>query len=96
MPQATLILHRKRRFDDGAVSEIKLRLVPNPVRGSAHGFKYSLFYGRPGMRLVGYDNEAGKGEHRHDGAHEEMYAFTTPKRLVADFLADVSALRQQC
>jgi hypothetical protein len=96
MPQATLILHRKRRFDDGAISEIKLWLVPNPVRGSAHAFKYSLLYGRPGMRHVGYDNKAGKGDHRHYGAHEEIYAFTTPERLVADFLADVGALRQQC
>jgi len=27
--------------------------------------KYSLFYGRSGVREVGYDNECGKGDHRH-------------------------------
>lgn len=44
MPKATLILHRKRVFDDGSVSEMKLWLVPGPVRGSRHFFRHSLFY----------------------------------------------------
>lgn len=60
MPRATLILHRKRRFNDGAISEMKLWLVPRPVRGSRHSFRYSLFYGRDRQRLIGYDNEPGK------------------------------------
>ncbi len=93
MPAATLILHRKRRFDDGAISEIKLWLLPKPVRGSRHLFKYSLFYGRHGERLIGYDNEAGKGDHRHYGDRETPYRFTTPERLIADFLADLRAMR---
>jgi hypothetical protein len=94
MPRATLILHRKRRFDDGALSEMKLWLVPSPVRGSRHRFRYSLFYGREGQCLIGYDNEPGKGDHRHYGQHEETYDFTTPERLIADFLADLHAARR--
>ncbi|HEX3991828.1 MAG TPA: DUF6516 family protein, partial [Acetobacteraceae bacterium] len=82
---ATLILHRRRVFDDGGLIEMKLWQVPNPVRGSKHEFRYSLFYGREGRRLVGYDNEAGKGDHRHYGAIEEAYFLTTPERLIADF-----------
>jgi hypothetical protein len=93
MAVATLLLHRKRRFDDGAISEIKLWLLPKPVRGSRHLFKYSLFYGRHGERLIGYDNEAGKGDHRHYGDRETPYRFTTPERLIADFLADLRAMR---
>jgi hypothetical protein len=31
----------------------------------SHGLEYSLFYGRDGARIVGYDNERGKGNHRH-------------------------------
>ncbi len=73
---------------------MKLWLVPNPVRGSRHSFKYSLFFGRAGDRLVGYDNEAGKGDHRHYRDREEAYPFTTPEQLVADFLADVRAIRR--
>jgi hypothetical protein len=65
MAPAVLRLHRKRQFDDGAILEIKLWRVPEPPRGSHHAFKYSLFYGRPGQRLIAYDNEPGKGDHRH-------------------------------
>lgn len=95
MPKATLILHRKRVFDDGAISEMKLWLVSDPVRGSHHPFKYSLFYGLRGERVIGYDNEPGKGDHRHYREHEEAYAFTSPERLLADFLADVRAARRR-
>jgi hypothetical protein len=93
MPTATLILHRKRQFDDGAISEMKLWLVASPVRGSQHPFKYSLFYGREGERLVGYDNEPGKGDHRHYGDREEPYLFTSPEQLLVDFIADVRTAR---
>ena len=95
MSPATLILHRKRVFDDGAIAELTLWRVPSAVRGSLHPFKYSLFYGRPGERLIGYDNEAGKGDHRLVGEVEERYSFLSPEQLVADFLADVRALRRQ-
>jgi len=91
MPRATLILHRKRIFDDGSISEIRLWQVPGPVRGSAHCFKYSLYYGTAGERWIGYDNEPGKGDHRHHGGQETGYQFTSPEQLIADFLADVAA-----
>ena len=94
IPVATLLLHRKRRFDDGAIMEIKLWLLPEPVRGSQHKFKYSLFFGREGDRLIGSDNEAGKGDHRHYGDHQEAYQFTTPERLIADFLTDLQVARR--
>ncbi|MBV8913701.1 MAG: hypothetical protein JOZ05_11760 [Acetobacteraceae bacterium] len=94
MARASLILHRKRYFDDGAMSEIKLWIVPGPVPGSRHEFKYSLYYGQSGERLVGYDNERGKGDHRHYREREEPYAFTTPEQLIADFLHDVRKLRR--
>jgi len=90
---AELLFHSKRVFDDGAVLELKIWLVPDPVEGSAHRLKYSLFYGEGGHRLVGYDNERGKGDHRHRGDVQEAYVFTTVEQLVADFEADVSALR---
>jgi Family of unknown function (DUF6516) len=90
MSKAKLILHRKRVFDDGSISEIRLWQVPSSVRGSAHQFKYSQFYGTAGERWIGYDNEPGKGDHRHYGVREEGYSFTTPEQLMTDFLADVA------
>ena len=80
-------------FADGAVMEMKLWEVPSPVRGSAHSLKYSLYYGCGSARPVGYDNEAGKGDHRHYENQEETYTFQDLDRLVADFLADVTAMR---
>jgi hypothetical protein len=94
--RARLIRHRKRIYDDGMILEMVLWEVPVPVRGSGHGLKYSLFYGNETGRLIGYDNEAGKGDHRHYGDHEEPYAFTSPEKLTADFLADVRAARSRC
>lgn len=87
--QARPIFHRKRYYDDGAIAELTLWIVPKSVRGSSHMFKYSLFYGRPGERAVVYDNEPGKGDHRHYFGREESYRFTTPEQLLRDFLADV-------
>ena len=43
--------------------------------------------------MIGYDNEAGKGDHRHYSDREEAYAFTTFRQMLADFLADVRQLR---
>lgn len=47
------------------------------------------FYGRDGVRIVGYDNERGKGDHKHLGAVETRYRFESVEKLVTDFLADV-------
>jgi hypothetical protein len=38
--------------------------------------------------LVRYDNETGKGDHRHYGDQEEMYSFQSIERLVEDFRSD--------
>lgn len=95
MQRARRILHRKRHYDDGTISELTLWLVPEPVRGSRHPFRYRLFYGRSGVRLVLYDNEPGKGDHRHYEEREEAYEFTTAEQLVRDFLADVRRVRRQ-
>ena len=89
------LLHRYRQaFDDGGILEVVIWRVPDPVEGSLHPFKYRLFYGFPGQRLVGYDNERGKGDHRHLQAHQEPHAFTTPEQLIDDFLADVRDARR--
>ena len=85
--------HDKQVLSDGSIVEMKIWEVPESVRGSKHRLKYSLFYGRPGLRLVGYDNERHKGDHRHLEGKEEPYSFSTPERLIEDFLADVRRLR---
>ncbi|MFS2155532.1 hypothetical protein [Rhizobium sp. Rhizsp42] len=40
-----------------------------------------------------YDNERGKGDHRHYGPREEAYQFVSVERLLADFRHDVEQVR---
>lgn len=63
--------------------------VPQPVPPSEHAFKYRLVFVRGGQRLVGYDNERGKGDHKHIGGRETSYRFIDIDTLVSDFLRDV-------
>lgn len=85
-----ILLHRERLdFDDGAVVEMVIWQLPEPIPGSRHRYKYRLYYGRAGKRIVGYDNERGKGDHRHLGNRELAYAFRDVATLVDDFWADV-------
>jgi hypothetical protein len=91
--KAELLFRQRIDYDDGAIVEIVLWRVPLPVPPSTHRLKYSLFYGRLGVREVGYDNERGKGNHRHFQGAETKYAFSTVEQLMADFWSDVRALR---
>jgi hypothetical protein len=82
-------------LSDGAIVEIVIWKLPQPLLGSQHSYKYSLFYGYPGERVVGYDNERGKGDHKHIRGHEEAYDFTTIRKLIDDFRRDVELRRQR-
>ena len=87
--RATLLYHNKRRLDSGAIIEEVVWKLPQLDTERPHGYKYRLAYLSEGRRLVGYDNERGKGDHRHYGDREEHYSFTTVDQLLADFRADV-------
>jgi hypothetical protein len=91
--RAKLLIRERIVFEDGALIEIRIWRVPQSVPPATHRLKYSLYYGQHGKRLVGYDNERGKGDHRHYGDREESYRFQSIERLLADFRADVEALR---
>ncbi len=82
--KATLIQQLKRVHRRGVI-EIAVWRVPEPVPPCAHSFKYRLVYVVGGRRLVGFDNERGKGDHRHDGRHESLYSFVDVETLLADF-----------
>jgi hypothetical protein len=91
--KAELLQRDRFDFDDGTILEMVIWRVPTPVPGSRHVYRYRLFYGRAGVRIVGYDNERPKGDHRHRDGLEEPYTFSTVERLVGDFLQDVRKRR---
>ena len=94
MSAARLIYKHYQAFDDGAILEVVIWSVPRPVPGSPHVYKYRLFYGYPGQRMIGYDNERPKGDHRHFRDTEVPYNFTNPQQLIDDFLAEVANERR--
>jgi hypothetical protein len=87
--KARRVFYDKAVLPDGETVEMTIWQLPEPSPERPHGLKYSLFYGFDGERIVGYDNERGKGDHKHAGSSETPYKFVSVKKLVADFLADV-------
>lgn len=89
--KAQLLDHIKRLYADDTVMEIVIWKLPNPDQNFPHGHKYRLHYGKlDGDCIVRYDNEKGKGDHRHFYDTEEPYVFTTIDQLTSDFFADIA------
>jgi len=93
--KAKLLQRQRFDFDDGSILEMVIWRVPKPVPGSRHAFRYRLYFGRSGKRIIGYDNERPKGDHRHVEGREEPYAFSDVDTLVRDFLSDVAQRRSR-
>lgn len=85
-----LVARTRIVYSENAFAEMVLWKVPVPVVGSTHEFKYRLAYVVNGECVLRYDNESGKGDHRHFGAAESKYAFTTPEALLAAFHEDIA------
>jgi hypothetical protein len=93
--RARLIFRQKFIYPDGAIREMVLWQLPKPTKDRPHGLKYRLYYGlADGTCMVRYDNETGKGDHRHYNVREEPYPFKDVDALVADFLADIDGVRK--
>lgn len=92
--RAALVIRRRVIFGDRDFAELVVWRVPEPVPPSAHRFKYRLVYIVDGVRVIGFDNERGKGDHRHDGGEETPYHFLDVDRLLDDFVAAVESWRR--
>jgi len=91
--EAELLLRKREGLSETAFVEMVIWRVPGPVRGSPHGFKYRLALVVDGLCVLRYDNEAGKGDHKHVGECEVPYRFTDLMTLQADFWKDVAEWR---
>jgi hypothetical protein len=91
--KAERIFYDKALLPDGSIVEMVIWQLPTASPERPHGLKYRLFYGRDGQRIVGYDNERGKGDHKHIMDVEKRYKFTTVDKLVSDFLADIERIK---
>ena len=87
--KATLLARTKEVRDDGTIVEVVIWELPQPLPPSTHLFKYRLFFGKAGEERVRYDNERGKGDHRHVNGEELAYVFQSIEQLLDDFERDV-------
>lgn len=90
--KADLLQKSRVKLSDNRFADIAIWRVPVSVPGSPHPFKYRLALIVDGVCVMRYDNESGKGDHKHLGEREVPYGFTTLDQLVDDFWADVAQL----
>ena len=69
--KARLIEKSRTVINDTTFFEVVLWHLPIPVPGSAHPFKYRLALIMNGECVLRYDNERGKGDHRHIEGREQ-------------------------
>ena len=88
---AQLITRLKDVGADGSIMEVVVWRVPEPVPPTDHGYKYRAVFVVDGVRVVGFDNERGKGDHCHLDGVEVPYVFRSVEQLIEDFIAAVDA-----
>jgi Family of unknown function (DUF6516) len=87
--KAILLARTRIVYADAVFAEIVVWEVPRPLVGSMHSYKYRLALVSDGICVLRYDNESGKGDHRHTLNVEARYRFSTLDKLFADFERDI-------
>lgn len=93
--KATELLRRRVTYSETAFAEHVLSQLPTPLPGSAHTYKYRLAYVVKGICILRYDNESGKGDHRHFRDKESRYAFDSVDKLLAAFQRDIERINRE-
>ena len=88
-----LLLRERRIVSEGRVAEMVIWQLPKSVSGSVHAFKYRLAFVVDEVCVLRFDNETGKGDHKHVGDDEVPYTFTTLAQLVEDFWSEIDGWR---
>jgi hypothetical protein len=91
--EATLLFNERHIVSENAFVEMVVWRLPSSLSRSNHDFKYRLALVVDGRCVLPYDNEAGKGDHKHAGDEQISYVFTTPQALLQDFWKDVDNWR---
>jgi hypothetical protein len=78
-------LFRYKDSQDGVTVEMVIWHLSAKSAARPHGLKYRLYCGRGERCLVRYDNETGKGDHRHYARLEERYHFESIRQAAGRF-----------
>jgi hypothetical protein len=82
-------------FDERSFAELVIWRLPRRLPGSAHQFKYRLAFVVDGTCVLRYDNESGKGDHRHVGAREATLRLHHGRSVASDFQRDILEWRDR-
>lgn len=92
---AELVARDRFPIDEDSFVEIVIWKLPHPVRASHHRYKYRFVYVEKDVCVIRFDNEAGKGDHKHVGHNEFPVAFLSIERLYDDFYTEVDQWRMK-
>jgi hypothetical protein len=93
--KAIELLRRRIPYSDVTFAELVLWQLPAPPAGSTHTYKYRLAYVVKGVCVLRYDNESGKGDHRHLRDTETDYTFDGVDKLLASFQRDIERINRE-
>lgn len=93
--KATELLRRRISYSEFSFAEVVLWQLPSPLPGSAHSYKYRLAYVVDGVCVLRYDNESGKGDHRHYRHKETRYVFESVEQLLHAFQTDIERIDRE-
>src|SRR5437868_1555899 len=88
--------NQKIKLPDGSLVSVVIWELPERSSERPHGFKYRLnFCTADGVTLIRYDNELGKGDHKHIADQQQPYKFTNIDTLLEDFWKDVDEILEK-
>ncbi len=93
--KAEELFRRRIAYSEDAFAELVLWKLRVPLPGSAHSYKYRLAYVVDGVCVLRYDNESGKGDHRHFRGRESRYAFEGVDELLAAVERDIERIDRE-
>lgn len=93
--KAQLIKHVKAIDEFDNIIEVKIWQLPEPTKDRPHGYKYSLVYIVDDIRIIGYDNAEGKGDHIHHGELRKPCEFKDIDKLLEDFYKDIGRVKHE-
>ena len=87
------MLSERRAIGEDRFAELVIWRLPQPAPGSTHSYKYRLAFVVAEQCVLRFDNESGKGDHKHIREIEVPYVFTSLPQLIEDFLQEIASWR---
>jgi len=85
------LIYRNKVVTADRITEFVIWELPHRTPDRPHGLKYRLYHGdKKGRCFVRYDNESGKGDHKHIQGKELPYQFVNVEQLMKDFIFDMT------